>query len=112
MALRVSQKLMQTHTVEIVTATLKADASIPAAERTRLLRIFRGEPMPAPNGNSQPPRIYSRTKAAEMLGEKSTRYVDQLCRRGLLERFVPAGNVRGIGITAKSFEQFLEGSRQ
>lgn len=99
---------MQEHTVSILTATLKADLSIPATERTRLLRIFRGEPMPAPNGNSQPPRIYSRTKAAELVGQKSTRYIDKLCRKGLLQKFTPRGNRRAIGILGESLHQFIE----
>lgn len=102
---------MQEHILQTLDAVLRTDNSISPAQRRKILTVIRGEPTPAPGGNSnrQPPRIYSREQTAELLGRKSTRYVDKLCRAGLLEKFTAQGNRRSIGITAKSFEQFLEG---
>lgn len=102
---------MQCHTLQILDATLRADSTIADAERKKILKLIRGEPMPAPDGNSnrQPPRIYSREQAAKLLGDKSSRFVDLLCRRGLLQKFIPKGNQRAIGILGESLHQFLEG---
>jgi hypothetical protein len=98
---------MQTHTVEIVTATLKADISVPASERNRILKLIRGESEPVQNDNGRAPKIFSREQAAQLLGDKTERYIDQLCKRGLLQKFIPPGNVRAIGVTASSLNQFL-----
>ena len=102
---------MQAHTVSILAATLKADSTIAPAERTRLLKMIRGEPMPASddNGKRQPPRIFSRQRAAELLGDKTPRFVDLLCRRGLLKKFTPKGNQRAIGICGESLHAFISG---
>jgi hypothetical protein len=105
---------MTVQTLSILDAALKADASVTAAQRSRILKVARaaeGEPGPeqkSDNGNS-PPRIYSRTQAAEMLGGKTTRYVSQLVTRGLLKKFLPRGNKRAIGITSESLNAFIAG---
>jgi hypothetical protein len=98
-------------TLKIMDAAIKADASITAAQRSKILRLARnGESAePEKNGNSQPPRIYSREEAAKMVGDKTTRYVDQLCRRGLLRKFIPKGNQRSIGILGESLHAFIGG---
>ncbi|MGD0351614.1 MAG: hypothetical protein ABSB84_15070 [Verrucomicrobiota bacterium] len=101
---------MQLHTVEILTATLKADNTIADNERKKILKVIRGEPLPASDdGNGKHPqqKIYSREQVAEQLGGRTTRFVDKLCRAGLLEKFRPRGHRRAIGITAKSLSQFL-----
>jgi hypothetical protein len=102
---------MQVHVLEIISTALQADNTVSPAERKIFLRQLRGEPVPAPDGksNSHEPRIYSRTGAAKLLGDKSCRYIDLLCRRGLLEKFTPKGNQRSIGVTAESLNRFLEG---
>ena len=98
-------------TIELIRAGLKTDVTLNAADRTRLVALLR-------NGGAQPqsippaqdtPRIYSREQAAELLGNRTPRYVDQLCKRGLLKKFVPRGNVRAIGILGESLHQFIEG---
>lgn len=101
---------METYSVAIITATLRADASIPPAERSRLLKLIRGESAPVQNDNGHSPRIYSRAECAKLLGEKTTWYVDQLCKRGLLQKLKPKGNVRAIGVTSASLESFIAGT--
>jgi hypothetical protein len=100
---------MQDHTLQILAATLKADSTIGPAERTRLLKTIRGEPTPAPVQVDHESRIYSRKQTAELLGGRTTRYVSQLVKRGLLTRFLPRGNKRAIGITGESLRQFISG---
>lgn len=103
---------MQTTTVSILEAALKADTSIGTAERNKILRLVRNGDAaePVQNGNGHSPRIYSREQTAEMIGGRTTRFVDQLCRRGLLEKFTPKGNRRAIGITSASLENFIAGN--
>ena|ERR1039458_8655509 len=103
---------MQDSTLKILDATLKADESITPAERCRFLKLARGEPNVAPvhNGNSSEPRLYSRAKAAQLLGDRTPRYVDKLAQRGLLKKLTPRGNQRAIGICGDSLRQFIEGT--
>ena len=102
---------MQDSTLKILDATLKADASITAAERIKLLKLARnGEAEPEKLGNLHAPRIYSRTEAAKLLGGRTTRFVDQLCKRGLLKKFTPKGSQRAIGISGESLRSFVEGN--
>ena len=104
---------MQNSTLRILDATLKADTSITVAERNHILKIARmGEstaPVALPVLNGREPRIYSRQEAAKILGDKTTRYVDLLCRRGLLQKFIPKGNRRAIGVTGESVRAFIGG---
>jgi hypothetical protein len=103
---------MQDSTSKILESVLKADASIAPAERNKILKFVRGESMPAPvqNGNDNSPRIYSRAEAAKLVGDKTTRFVDLLCRRGLLKKFTPKGNRRAIGVTSESLRAFISGN--
>jgi hypothetical protein len=108
-----SETNMTTTTLEILKAALSADPSITPAQRSRLLKMARnGDGEPEKNGNGHgSPRIYSRAEAARLLGGKTARYVDQLAARGLLQKFVPAGNRRAIGVTSVSLESLI-GSAQ
>ena len=103
---------MKDSTMKILDATLKADETVTPAERAWKLKIFRGEAPSAPvqNGNGHEPRIYSREEAAKMVGDKTTRFVDLLARRGLLKKFTPKGNRRSIGICGESLRAFIEGN--
>jgi len=105
---------MQTHTITILETTLRTDSTVSATQRKKILDAARGEAAitQEANGNRQPQRIYSREETAKLLGDKSTRFVDLLCRRGLLKKFTPKGNQRSIGITAESFNRFIEGSAE
>jgi hypothetical protein len=102
---------MQVITLNILNATLRADASITAAERNRILKIARnGESTETEKNGHEPSRIYSRAEAAKLLGDKTTRFVDLLCRRGLLKKFTAPGSQRAIGITSASLESFIGGN--
>jgi hypothetical protein len=103
---------MQDSTLKILDATLKADGSITTTERNRILKTARNGASSAltESGNGYEPRIYSREEAAKMLGNKTTRFVDLLCRRGLLQKFIPKGNRRAIGVCGESLRAFIEGT--
>lgn len=106
-------QFMQDTTLKILDATLKSDASIAPAERNRILKLARwGENIPPPfqNGDRPAPRIYSRAEAAKLLGDKTPRYIDLLCKRGLLKKFTPKGNQRAIGICGESLHAFISGN--
>lgn len=103
---------MKDSTLKICDAAIKADETVTPAERARKLKIIRGEvpALTSENGNGHEPRIYSREEAAKMVGDKTTRYIDQLARRGLLKKFTPKGNRRSIGICGESLRAFIEGN--
>jgi hypothetical protein len=102
---------MQDSTLKILDATLKADLSITAAARTKLLKLARnGEAEQIQINTGHSPRIYSRAEAAKLLGNRTTRFVDLLCRRGLLKKFTPKGNQRAIGICGESLHAFISGN--
>lgn len=105
-------KLMNTSTIKIIEVALKADPTVSLVLRNKILKLAR-------NGVQEPPdekpsiiglRIYSRDEVAYLLGGRSTRYIDQLVRRGLLQKFIPKGNRRPIGICGKSLHAFIEGN--
>jgi hypothetical protein len=103
---------MQSSTEKILEAALKADLTIGTAERNRILKLARNGDAAAPveSSNGHAPRIYSREQAAEIIGGRTTRFIDQLCRRGLLKKFTPKGNQRAIGICGESLHQFIQGA--
>ena len=102
-------KFMNEQTEKLLEMTLRSDKTITPAARSRILKLItrNGEAEPVQNGNGHTPKIYSREQAAQLLGDKTERYIDQLCKRGLLHKFIPPGNVRAIGVTANSLNQFL-----
>ena len=104
---------MQDSTLKILEATLRADLSITTAERNHLLKIARNPTAAAPvvERTGHQPRIYSRAEVARILGDKTTRFVDLLCRRGLLQKFTLKGNLRAIGISGQSLHVFIEGKQ-
>jgi hypothetical protein len=102
---------MNDNTFKILDAALRADVSIPHAERTRILKTARNgaASTPAENETGHGPTIYSRAEVARRLGDKTPRYVDQLCKRGLLQKFTPKGNRRAIGVCGESLRAFIAG---
>jgi hypothetical protein len=97
-------------TYDAVKAVLKADASIPASERTRLLAMIRNG-QEAPRLSPAPlsaPRILSRAKAAERL-DKSLRFVDRLEQIGLLKKVRLPGRERAIGFRESDIEALIAG---
>jgi hypothetical protein len=90
---------MMTHTVEIIRAALKADPSLGASDRARLLATIRsGErPMAVERVTVAEPRLLRRAEAARRLG-CSLRLVDRLAKDGaLMKRRLP-GRKRAAGI--------------
>ena len=104
-------KFMTDATIKIIEVTLKSDASVSPVQRSKILKFARNDANDAPveNRNAIEPRIYSRDEAAKLLGGKTTRFVDLLCRRGLLKKFTPPGNRRAIGISGESLRAFVLG---
>jgi hypothetical protein len=103
---------MKDRTLEILNVTLKTDETVTPAQRKKIFEFCaRGEasPVPIPDGIGRSPLIFSRAETGKTLGGKTTRWVDMLCRKGLLKKFVPPGNKRSIGITAESLHQFISG---
>jgi hypothetical protein len=103
-------EFMKDSTLKILTATLKADETVTSGQRSKILKLARGEEpqsTPAQYGNGHEPRIYSREETAKILGNKSQRYVDLLCKRGLLQKFIPKGNRRAIGVHSESLMAFI-----
>jgi hypothetical protein len=89
---------MMTHTVEIIRAALKADASLAASDRTRLLTAIRGGGGPAHEpARLVEPRLLRRAEAARRLG-CSLRLVDRLAKDGALVKRKPPGRKRAAGI--------------
>jgi hypothetical protein len=99
-------------TIKIIEVTLKSDASVSPVQRNKILKLARNDSALAPDDTPRriEPRIYSRGEAAQLLGGKTTRFVDLLCRRGLLKKFTPPGNRRAIGITGESLTSFISGT--
>ena len=103
---------MNDATIKIIEVTLKSDASVSPGQRSKILKLARNDAEDSPNENRSgiEPRIYSRGEAAKLLGDRSTRFVDLLCRRGLLKKFTPKGNRRAIGICGESLRTFVSGT--
>lgn len=101
---------MESSIEKILEATLKSDPSITPAKRNAILRFARNVKAAEPMASERTSRIYSREQAAEMIGGRTTRYVDQLCRKGLLQKLTPRGNRRAIGVTSASLESFIAGT--
>lgn len=56
-------------------------------------------------------KVYTRSEAASMLG-RCTRYVDGLCRRGILRRVLVSGQQLACGVRAEDVENFVERAAQ
>jgi hypothetical protein len=104
---------MQDIQVKGMATLMKAYVEATPDKQRHIIKFARGEVEAfAQPVKGHEPRIFSRAEAAKLLGDKSTRFIDLLCRRGLLKKFTPRGNRRSIGVTAESFNQFLEGGGQ
>jgi hypothetical protein len=90
---------MMTQTVEIIRAALKADPSLGASYRARLLATIRsGErPMAVERVTVAEPRLLRRAEAARRLG-CSLRLVDRLAKDGALMKRKLPGRKRAAGI--------------
>jgi hypothetical protein len=89
---------MMTHTLEIIRTALKADPSVAANERARLLATIRGggEQVLKPASIVEQ-RLIRRAEAAHRLG-CSLRLVDRLAKDGALVKRKLPGRKRAAGI--------------
>lgn len=90
---------MMTHTVDIIRAALKADPSLGASDRARLLATMRSaeRPMVVERVTVAEPRLLRRAEAARRLG-CSLRLVDRLAKDGALMKRKLPGRKRAAGI--------------
>lgn len=102
---------MHPSTLQIISATLKADITIDPDSRKRILALLRtgGESRPTNTAKSaSPPSIIRRAEAARRLAH-SVRTVDYYIARGLLKVVRLRGQKRGIGIDANSLDELIAG---
>ena len=90
---------MMSHTLEIIRAALKADSSLAASDRARLLANVRsgGRPMAVGRVTVAEPRLLRRAEVARRLG-CSLRLVDRLAKEGALAKRKLPGRIRAAGI--------------
>jgi hypothetical protein len=89
---------MMSHTIEIIKTALKADNSVSASARARVLATIRhgGSQAPEPAKVAEP-RLIRRAEAAHRLG-CSLRLVDRLAKDGALVKRRLPGRKRAAGI--------------
>lgn len=96
-------------TSELIRVAVKGDKTINQNTRAKIFTFLRDpEQKPTAEVNGKQPRIHSREQVAAILGGKSPRYIDLLCRNGFLKKFTPKGHKRALGVTAESLDRFLE----
>jgi hypothetical protein len=97
-------------TIEIIRSGLKADPSLTANDRTRILALLRNGPKPTENKAAHPtkPRIIGRIRTAERI-DRSLRFVDRLAQEGLLKRVTLPGRKRAIGFVESDVEALITG---
>ena len=89
---------MMSHTVEIIKTALKADNSVSASDRARVLATIRNGGSQAPElARLAEPRLIRRAEAAHRLG-CSLRLVDRLAKDGALVKRKLPGRKRAAGI--------------
>jgi hypothetical protein len=112
----IKSKFPAMNTTPTITLNLTGQLTINPKNLEQLSRCLQIQapvqnPSTAQFGNGHEPRIYSREETAKMLGNKTPRYVDLLCRRGLLQKFIPKGNCRAIGVHSESLMAFIAQQR-
>ena len=96
---------MTNSTIEICNVALKADLTVAAEERARILGIIR-------NGDSTPAkhvqRIVRRAEAAQTLSV-SLRMIDKLTSEGVLRKRILPGRKRGCGFLESDLLALVNG---
>jgi len=97
---------MKTTTLELIRSVLKADETVTADERARIIRA-----MSTPSETPKPDRlrIASFKEAAERLGV-ARRTIYYYCRKGFLTRVSIPGKERANGVTGESLENAIKGA--
>jgi hypothetical protein len=89
---------MMSHTIEIIKTALKADNSVSASDRARVLATIRNGGSQAPeSARLAEPRLIRRAEAARRLG-CSLRLIDRLAKDGALVKRKLPGRKRAAGI--------------
>ena len=96
-------------TLEIIRSGLKADQTLTAQDRTRLLATLRESPAPksAPVASTES-RLIRRTEAARRLA-CSLRTIDKLAASGVLPKRKLPGRMRASGILASDVDALIQG---
>src|SRR5262249_37458369 len=101
-------------TLEIIRASLQADASLTPKMRRDLLSLLRRGPETAGNGvsvNISKPAVVRPKAAAERLA-LTRRYVHELAAKGILEKVRIPGNKRATWISEASLNDLITGKAQ
>jgi predicted DNA-binding transcriptional regulator AlpA len=94
-------------TLDIISATLKTDDTISAAERARIAAILRRNDKPVQQQQrSKAPALMRRRQVAEMLS-CSLRSVDNYAAQGILQKVKFPGRVRGSGFRRSDVEALI-----
>jgi len=99
---------MTSATLEIVKAALTADQSILPAERVRILASLKHGQFGLNGHTESPPKLLSRNEAADRLGGKSSRYIDKLCREGILTKVRLPNRKRASGVSEASINALIQ----
>src|ERR1043165_8235168 len=97
-------------TTAIIMAGLRADPTVPPADRARILVLLRQGPSgPKPNPEPTPePRLVRRKEAACRLGV-SLRSLDKLAKEGILPKRVLPGRIRASGFLESTLAELISG---
>ena len=96
-------------TIELLKVGLKADPTVTAPDRARLLAILRagGEPQPkAAPPSDVGPRVIRRKEAARRLA-CCVRVIDRLAQEGKLKRVKLPGRVRAAGFLESDINKMI-----
>ena len=93
-------------TIDAVRSMLKADPSVPPAERSRILTAMRncGQARPPPAESQD--RLLRRREAAKLLGT-SVRFIDKLAAEGVLPKVRMPNRKRALGIPKRAVEELI-----
>jgi hypothetical protein len=98
---------MMPTTLEIVSAALRADATVPQDERTRLLVLLKNGADKTPTVDATP-RLIRRSEAAKRLS-CSIRLIDKLASNGQLRKRTLPGRSRSCGFLESDLLHLLNG---
>ena len=100
---------MQKTTQEAVAAVLRGDPTVTAQDRTQIIAVLRDHGCANPSANiTREPRIMRRKQTAERLG-RTTRFVDNLAREGILTRIILKGRKRAAGFRESEVNALIGG---
>jgi len=101
---------MQTTTLDVIRAALKADQTVRAVDRSRLLGLIRNDTeVPGEKASAERvPRIVRRAEVARRLG-CSLRLVDRLAKDGILPKRRLPNRQRAAGFLESDIDALIAG---